>query len=45
VLAPTAKQDIGALFEADEKIEIRCPRCGARYTITREAVEAFLAEP
>jgi molecular chaperone Hsp33 len=45
VLAPAARQDIGDLFEADEKIEIRCPRCGARYTITREAMEAFLAKP
>jgi molecular chaperone Hsp33 len=43
VLAPTAKQDFNALFEADEKIEIRCPRCGARHAITREAMEAFLA--
>ena len=45
VLAPTAKQDLAALFEGDEKIEMRCPRCGARYAITREAMEAFLAEP
>ena len=45
VLAPTAQQDIGALFEADEKIEIRCPRCGARHAINREAMEAFLQKP
>ena len=45
VLAPTAQQDIGALFEADEKIEIRCPRCGARHAITREAMEAYLQKP
>jgi len=45
VLAPTAKQDLGALFGDDEKIEIRCPRCGTRYAITREAMEAFLAQP
>jgi len=45
VLAPTARQDISDLFESDEKIEIRCPRCGARHTITREAMEAFLAKP
>lgn len=43
VLAPTMKQDPQALFEGDEKIEIRCPRCGARHTITREALEAFVA--
>lgn len=43
VLAPAAKQDLGALFESDEKIEIRCPRCGSRHTVTREAMEAYLA--
>lgn len=43
VLAPTMKQDPEGLFEGDEKIEIRCPRCGARYAITREALEAFVA--
>ncbi len=44
VLAPTMKQDPEGLFAGDEKIEIRCPRCGARYAITREALEAFVAE-
>lgn len=44
VLAPTMRHDPEALFGGDEKIEIRCPRCGARYTITREALEAFLAQ-
>ncbi len=43
VLAPAAKQNLADLFEADEKLEIRCPRCGARHTVTREAMEAFLA--
>lgn len=44
VLAPTMRQDPEGLFGDDEKIEIRCPRCGARYTITREALEAFIAK-
>ncbi|MEO7598034.1 MAG: Hsp33 family molecular chaperone HslO, partial [Opitutus sp.] len=44
VLAPTMKQDAQGLFGEDEKIEIRCPRCGARYAITREAMEAFVAK-
>jgi len=44
VLAPTMRHDPEGLFGGDEKIEIRCPRCGARYTITREALEAFLAQ-
>jgi molecular chaperone Hsp33 len=43
VLAPTMKQDPEGLFDGDPKIEIRCPRCGARHTITREALEAFVA--
>lgn len=44
VLAPTMKLDPAGLFGDDEKIEIRCPRCGARYAITREAMEAFVAK-
>jgi molecular chaperone Hsp33 len=44
VLAPTMKHDPEALFGGDAKIEIRCPRCGARHAITREALEAFVAK-
>ncbi|MSU51051.1 MAG: disulfide bond chaperone [Opitutus sp.] len=44
VLAPTMKQDPELLFGEDPKIEIRCPRCGTRHAITREALEAFMAE-
>lgn len=43
VLAPAMKEDSQGLFGGDEKLEMRCPRCGARYTITREALEAFQA--
>ena len=42
-IAPAARNDLGALFENDETIRIRCPRCGARHVLTRESVEAFLA--
>lgn len=42
VLAPTMREDPEALFEGDPKLEMRCPRCGARHTITREAMEAFI---
>ncbi|MEO6003985.1 MAG: Hsp33 family molecular chaperone HslO [Opitutus sp.] len=45
VLAPTMRQSPEELFGDEEKIEIRCPRCGARYSITREAMEAFVAKP
>ena len=43
VLTPTMKKDPAALFGDEPKLEIRCPRCGARHTITREALEAFVA--
>ena len=43
VLAPTMRQSPEALFGEDEKIEIRCPRCGARHAVTRESMEAFVA--
>ena len=43
VLAPAMKEDPAGLFGGDEKIEIRCPRCGARHTVTREAMVAFVA--
>ncbi|WP_068770727.1 Hsp33 family molecular chaperone HslO [Termitidicoccus mucosus] len=44
VLAPTMREDPEGLFGGEVKIEIRCPRCGARHVITREAMEAFVAE-
>ena len=44
VLAPVMRADPVELFGEHEKIEIRCPRCAARYTITREAMEAKVAE-
>jgi len=44
VLAPAMKQDPDGLFGGEPKIEVRCPRCGARYAVTRETLEAFLAE-
>jgi len=44
VLAPTMRRNPDELFGDDPKLEIRCPRCGARHAITREALEAFVAE-
>jgi molecular chaperone Hsp33 len=43
VLGPTMRQDPRVLFGDAEKLEIRCPRCGARHAVTREAMEAFAA--
>jgi molecular chaperone Hsp33 len=42
VLAPAYEGDGEELFGSDQKIEIRCPRCSARHTVTREALEAFV---
>jgi molecular chaperone Hsp33 len=44
VLAPTMRQDPAELFGDQPKLEIRCPRCGARHAVTREAMEAYVAE-
>ena len=44
VLASPMRQDPDGLFGGEPKIEIRCPRCGARYIITREALDTFVAE-
>ncbi|MDB6167321.1 MAG: disulfide bond chaperone [Verrucomicrobia bacterium] len=44
VLAPAMREDPDELFGSEAVIEIRCPRCGARHAITREALEAFVSE-
>lgn len=44
VLAPVMRQDPDGLFGGDPGLEIRCPRCGGRHAVTREALEAFVAE-
>jgi len=43
VLAAAFKADADGLFENDQMIEIRCPRCSARHNVTREAMEAYVA--
>lgn len=43
VLAPAYRNDARELFGDSETLEIRCPRCGARHAVTREAMEAFVA--
>ena len=44
ILAPMMRHDAAALFGDEDLLKISCPRCGARHTITREALEAFVAE-
>jgi molecular chaperone Hsp33 len=43
VLTPVMQSDPEGLFGDEESIEIRCPRCAARYRVTREALEDRLA--
>lgn len=43
VLAPLMRRQPDELFGDQETIRIRCPRCGAKYSITREALEAHIA--
>lgn len=43
VLAPIMLRDAGSLFGDEPAIRMSCPRCGARYTITRESMEAHVA--
>lgn len=42
-LAPAAQHGLADLFGDGEVIHVQCPRCAATYTITREAMEAWLA--
>lgn len=43
ILAKVMRSDPDGLFGEDPVIRISCPRCGARHTVTREALEAFVA--
>lgn len=42
LLASVMRTDPDGLFGTDSTIRISCPRCGARHTITREALEAYV---
>jgi molecular chaperone Hsp33 len=43
VLAGPMRQAPEELFGEEASLRMSCPRCGARYAITREAMEAFIA--
>jgi molecular chaperone Hsp33 len=45
VLEPIMRTDPEGLFGDDPLIRMSCPRCGAKHTITRETMEAFVASP
>ena len=42
VLASAMQQDPEGLFGAEQALRMSCPRCGARHTITLEALEAYV---
>ncbi len=44
VLAPMLRTDAEHLFAGEPSLRMSCPRCGARYVITREGLEAFVAD-
>ena len=43
-LAPMARTSLQDLFGDSETINVQCPRCAARHNLTRETVEAYLAQ-
>ena len=43
LMVPAMKDNAEELFAGQESLRISCPRCGARYKFTREAMEAYLA--
>jgi molecular chaperone Hsp33 len=43
LLASIMRSDPDGLFGDDPSLRISCPRCGARHTITRESLEAYVA--
>jgi len=43
-IAPAFRADPAGVFGESESITVECPRCAAPYTLTREAMEAYLAD-
>lgn len=43
ILSQIMRTDPEGLFGEESLVRISCPRCGARHTITREALEAYVA--
>jgi len=44
VLAPVMRKDPAELFGDAPSVQVSCPRCAAQHIITKEAMEAFIAE-
>jgi molecular chaperone Hsp33 len=45
VLGSLMRADPEGLFGGEESLRMSCPRCGARFVITRESLEAYIAAP
>ena len=45
ILASIMMTDPDGLFGDEDVLRMSCPRCGAKHTITREALEAFVTGP
>ena len=43
ILVPVLRSDASGLFGDETSIRISCPRCGSKYVITRETLEAHAA--
>ncbi len=43
-IAPAFRADPHGVFGDDESIHVECPRCAKPYVLTREAMEAYLAD-
>ncbi|MFQ3577739.1 MAG: Hsp33 family molecular chaperone HslO, partial [Verrucomicrobiia bacterium] len=43
VLMPVFRVEGESLFDGEATVRIQCPRCGARFVVTREALEAYMA--
>lgn len=44
MLAQSTRGNFDDLFQGDDSLRVSCPRCGGRYLITREAMEAFSSD-
>ncbi|MDB6156201.1 MAG: disulfide bond chaperone [Chthoniobacteraceae bacterium] len=44
ILAPIMRSSPEDLFGTDEVVRMGCPRCGARYIITKEGLEGYVEE-
>jgi len=44
VLAPVMRKDPAELFGDEPSVQVSCPRCAAKHVVTREAMEAYLAQ-